>query len=90
MRRPVRAHAGSEPVSGGRRGRKRERARRARGQGGGQGGPAVAAVAEEREEGVKGEVDRPKWLWTKCGLFYVKCMYNHLSDKGPTRSFKHF
>lgn len=35
------------------------------------------------------EDDTPRRYWNKSGKFTVKSMYNHLSDVGPDRSFKH-
>lgn len=35
------------------------------------------------------EEDIPRWIWSRNGKFKVKSIYNHLSDVGPDRSFKH-
>ncbi|PNT60803.1 hypothetical protein BRADI_5g05195v3 [Brachypodium distachyon] len=39
--------------------------------------------------GPNADVDHPKWKWTKAGIFSVKSMYSHLTNRGPDRTFRH-
>lgn len=35
------------------------------------------------------EPDRPKWKWTKSGIYFVKSLYENLAWGGKDRSFRH-
>jgi hypothetical protein len=38
---------------------------------------------------VENDTDKPKWKYTKNGIFLVKSLYEKLSAIGVDRSFKH-